>query len=141
MICYTLECTKKHKFESWFANADAFESLKTNNLLSCAVCGDTTIKKAIMAPNVKSTKKTIKEKNPLSKEKTVAETAITELKKKFEKISENVGNNFAKEARAIHDGTSKERPIHGKASFEEAKSLTEEGISVFPLPWPDRKTN
>ena len=141
MICYTLECSKGHKFESWFASANAFEKLKSNNHLSCAICGDNIIKKAIMAPNVKSTKRITKQKNPLSKEKTVSETALIELKKKFEKISENVGNNFAKEARAINEGTSKERVIHGKATFEEAKSLSDEGINVFPLPWSDRKTN
>ena len=141
MICYTLICSNNHKFESWFANANAFESLKKNNHLSCAICGDTEIKKAIMAPHVNSTKKEKINKNPLSTKKSLAETALSELKKKFEKMSENVGNNFAKEARAINDGISPERTIHGKATVEEAKSLNEEGIKVFPLPWVDRKTN
>ncbi len=141
MICYTLICSNNHKFESWFANANAFESLKKNNHLSCAICGDTEIKKAIMAPHVNSTKREKINKNPLSTKKSLAETALSELKKKFEKMSENVGNNFAKEARAINDGISPERTIHGKATVEEAKSLNEEGIKVFPLPWVDRKTN
>tara|TARA_B100001057_G_scaffold414390_1_gene431455 strand:- start:63 stop:506 length:444 start_codon:yes stop_codon:yes gene_type:complete len=147
MICYTLICSNNHKFDSWFANADAFESLKKNNHLSCAVCGNTEIRKAIMAPNVNSTKKDKidkKEKinkNPLSTKKSLAETALSEIKKKFEKISENVGSDFAKEARAINDGISPERTIHGKATMEEAKSLNEDGIKVFPLPWVDRKTN
>ncbi len=141
MICYTLICSKNHKFDSWFANAGAFESLKKNNHLSCAVCGDTEIRKAVMAPNVNSNKKNKINKNPLSTKKSLAETALSELKKKFEKISENVGSDFAKEARAINDGISPERTIHGKATLEEAKSLNEEGIKVFPLPWIDRKTN
>ena len=141
MICYTLQCSNKHNFDSWFANADAFETLKKKKHLSCSICGDSQIEKAIMSPNVTSANKKKEKLKPLSQEKTPAEIALTELKKKFEKISENVGSNFAKEARAINDGTSPERTIHGKATFEEAKSFTDEGIMIAPLPWNDRKSN
>ncbi len=51
--------------------------------------------------------------------------------------TEDVGQNFAEEARKIHYGESEERNIRGQASVEETKDLIEEGIDVLPLPVPD----
>ena len=51
--------------------------------------------------------------------------------------TEDVGQNFADEARKIHYGESEERNIRGQASVEETKDLLEEGIDVLPLPVPD----
>jgi hypothetical protein len=51
--------------------------------------------------------------------------------------TEDVGQNFAEEARKMHYGESEERNIRGQASIEETKDLLEEGIEVLPLPVPD----
>ena len=51
--------------------------------------------------------------------------------------TEDVGQNFAEEARKMHYGESEERNIRGQASAEETKDLLEEGIEVMPLPVPD----
>jgi hypothetical protein len=51
--------------------------------------------------------------------------------------TEDVGQNFAEEARKMHYGESEERNIRGQASAEETKDLLEEGIEVLPLPVPD----
>ena len=51
--------------------------------------------------------------------------------------TEDVGQNFAEEARKMHYGESKERNIRGQASMEETQDLLEEGIEVMPLPVPD----
>jgi hypothetical protein len=51
--------------------------------------------------------------------------------------TEDVGKNFAEEARKMHYGESKERNIRGKASLEETQDLLDEGIDVLPLPVPD----
>jgi hypothetical protein len=51
--------------------------------------------------------------------------------------TEDVGQNFAEEARKIHYGESEERNIRGQASVEETQDLLEEGIEVMPLPVPD----
>jgi hypothetical protein len=51
--------------------------------------------------------------------------------------TEDVGQNFAEEARKMHYGESEERNIRGQASIEETKDLLEEGIAVMPLPVPD----
>jgi hypothetical protein len=50
--------------------------------------------------------------------------------------TEDVGQNFAEEARKIHYGEAEERNIRGQASIEETKDLLEEGIEVLPLPVP-----
>jgi hypothetical protein len=51
--------------------------------------------------------------------------------------TEDVGQNFAEEARKMHYGESEERNIRGQASAEETQDLLEEGIEVLPLPVPD----
>jgi len=51
--------------------------------------------------------------------------------------TEDVGQNFAEEARKMHYGESEERNIRGQASREETQDLLEEGIEVMPLPVPD----
>lgn len=50
--------------------------------------------------------------------------------------SESVGDRFADEARAIHLGEADARPIHGRATPEQAQSLAEEGVAIAPLPFP-----
>lgn len=49
MIRYALRCAEGHDFDSWFANAAAFDDLKARGLLVCAVCGGAGVDKALMA--------------------------------------------------------------------------------------------
>ena len=140
MIKYKLQCKNLHQFESWFSSSDAYEKLNKGKLLSCEICGSDSISKSLMSPSVNSKeKKPIKEvlKSKPNKEQII----LKELKKEIEKNCEYVGENFEKEARAIHFGDSPERSIYGKTTLKEAKSLYEDGIPVTPLPWIDRKTN
>ena len=51
--------------------------------------------------------------------------------------TEDVGNQFAEEARKMHYGEAQERSIRGQATLDETKELMEEGIDVMPLPVPD----
>ena len=66
---------------------------------------------------------------------------IRDLHRKMTENSTDVGENFPREARAMHDGDSPQRSIHGKATLEEAKALAEEGIPVLPLPSPPDERN
>ena len=50
--------------------------------------------------------------------------------------TEDVGNRFAHEARAMHYGDAETRSIRGQASLREAVGLLEEGIEVMALPIP-----
>lgn len=54
---------------------------------------------------------------------------------------DNVGQNFAEEARAIHEGKAEDRGIYGAASVEEVKELIEDGIDVLPLPGGQKTQN
>ncbi|PVE09737.1 DUF1178 family protein [Limnohabitans sp. Rim28] len=51
--------------------------------------------------------------------------------------TEDVGSQFAEEARKIHYGESEERNIRGQATREETEALIDEGIEVMALPVPD----
>lgn len=48
--------------------------------------------------------------------------------------TEDVGNQFAQEARKIHYKEAPERSIRGQATADETAELREEGIEVLPLP-------
>ncbi|MBV5322992.1 MAG: DUF1178 family protein [Ilumatobacteraceae bacterium] len=53
------------------------------------------------------------------------------------KNTEDVGEDFAQEARRIHYGESHERGIRGLATLVQTASLIKEGISVMPLALPE----
>ncbi len=60
--------------------------------------------------------------------------ALDALREKIVENTEDVGDNFPDEARRIEDGAAQRRAIRGRASFEEARALLEDGIEIFPLP-------
>ena len=138
MIRYALRCAEGHDFDSWFANAAAFDDLKARGLLACAVCGGAGVEKALMAPRVAVAEPAADLRAPLSP----AEEAMARMRAEIEAKSEYVGVNFVTEARAMHAGTTPERAIDGEAKPEEARKLLEEGVPVMPLPFlPSRKAN
>ena len=51
--------------------------------------------------------------------------------------TEDVGTQFAEEARKIHYGEREERNIRGQATREQTEALIDEGIDVIPLPVPE----
>ncbi|MEL7213188.1 MAG: DUF1178 family protein [Pseudomonadota bacterium] len=139
MIRFALKCDKDHRFESWFASGDAFEILKAQGHVACAVCGSATVEKDIMAPRVSPARRA---EAPLSAPASAAEQTVAEMRKHVEANADYVGKSFAKEAREIHDGTAPDRAIYGEANAQEARSLLEDGVPVVPLPFsPNRKTN
>jgi len=145
MIRYTLKCKQGHSFDSWFQSADGFDRLLSSGMVACAVCGESTVQKAIMTPRLRPARASCVEKPPtkgaLTKPASPQEQKLRELRQKIEANSENVGSEFAREARAIHEGNAPARAIIGEAKFEEAKSLIDDGIPVAPLPWTGRNTN
>lgn len=138
MIRYTLSCDQDHQFESWFQSSDAYDVLAQSGHLACAVCGSTSVTRALMAPSVAAKGNTSDLSAPMSD----AETALTKMRKDVEANSDYVGPSFADEARKMHDGDAPERAIWGEAKLDDAKKLIEDGIPVAPLPFlPKRKTN
>jgi hypothetical protein len=67
------------------------------------------------------------------------QAAYMQMAKEVLAKTEDVGKDFAREARKIHYGESKERGkrgIRGQASHDETMELLDEGIEVMPLPLP-----
>ena len=142
MILYNLKCTNGHNFNSWFASAETFDKLSRLGQLSCEVCGCSEIKKDLMSPRLQTESKNAKfKKNMLVKPHSEAEKILKDFKEKIEKNSENVGRNFAKIAREIHEGDAPERSIIGEATPKETLELIEDEIPVTPLPWFNRKSH
>ena len=70
-----------------------------------------------------------------------AEQALAELRRRIEATSEDVGRNFASEARRSTRAIAPQRSIIGEATPAEARALHEDGIPVARLPWSSAKTN
>lgn len=154
MIRYALKCSDDHGFESWFASAEAFDGLYSAGMVCCPVCGSSDVEKALMAPQVRTSRRKAArrtdapddspqpEARPLGAPASEVEKALRKLREQVEKTSEYVGLDFAAEARKMHAGEAEERAIYGEAKPDEAKRLIEDGIPVAPLPFiPQRKTN
>lgn len=56
MILFDLVCSEGHGFEAWFRDSDSFERLTAVGEIECAICGDTRVRKALMAPNISTTR-------------------------------------------------------------------------------------
>ena len=54
MIAYNLICSDGHEFEGWFKDSAAFDAQAKQGVVTCPFCGDDEVKKAIMAPAVKT---------------------------------------------------------------------------------------
>lgn len=150
MIRYTVRCSDGHSFESWFKSAEAFEGLAAAGHVTCPDCGSTTVTKSLMAPGVRTARG---KAEPSGSEAEGAAPmtnapdpelvkAIRTLRAHVEKNSDYVGKDFAKQARAMHEGELEHRPIYGEAKPEEAAKLREDGVPALPLPFiPKQKTN
>jgi hypothetical protein len=134
MIRFSLRCQDGHRFESWFASGGEFDRLSGAGLLSCAVCGSSEIEKDLMAPGVRASGEA-----DLAAPASPAEQALQDLRRRIEAVSENVGTDFAAEARRIHAGEAPARPIIGEARPAEARALIEDSVPIAPLPWSSSK--
>jgi hypothetical protein len=132
MIRYALICEHQHEFEGWFGSSGDFDVQQAKGLLECPLCASKTVSKQIMAPSVVGSRKTVQDEGP-AKAKMMME-AMGRLRRHVEATFDDVGDAFASEARAIHEGRSEERGIYGQASPKEVRALIEDGVPVAPLP-------
>jgi hypothetical protein len=65
------------------------------------------------------------------------QAAMTKMVRHVMANTEDVGPQFAEEARKIHYGERDARNIRGQATREETEALLDEGIDVMPLPVPE----
>lgn len=145
MIHFQLKCSRDHEFEAWFRSSTSFDEQCKRGDVDCPVCGDTGVTKALMAPNISTSVSTSEKPSAEGAEKRAREVAeqilnaAGKLREVIEENSENVGDDFADEARAIHYGEAEERDIYGKTTDQEADELDEEGIEFTRLPIGPRR--
>lgn len=54
MILFDLRCTEGHCFEAWFKNSDSFDNQCRTGEIACPYCGTSEVRKALMAPTVRT---------------------------------------------------------------------------------------
>lgn len=156
MIVFDLCCgAGDHRFEAWFASSESFADQQARGLINCPICGDDSVRKAVMAPRIsaKSNQRTAIAPTPApgdAKAGTVPAVAadaqgagpemmrhmLAEIAAKQAEMlpqSRWVGNDFADAARAMHEGRAAEEMIHGQSSAEQVKALVDDGIPAMPL--------
>ena len=135
MIRYALVCEHEHPFEAWFGSSSDYDDQAARGLVECPFCASRDVRKQIMAPAVAGTR-TRAQPSPEAHAKMQAMMmeAAGKVRAHVESTFDYVGDTFAREARAIHEGRSEERGIYGEASPREVKSLVEDGVKVAPLP-------
>jgi hypothetical protein len=137
MIRYALACDAGHSFESWFRSSDDFDVQARRGLVACPHCGSPRVSKQIMAPAIRpSPDGEIAARSVVMPDPKQAEfqQMMRAFRQFVEQNAENVGGDFAEEARKIHYGETEERAIYGQATPAEVRSLHEEGVEVAPLP-------
>jgi hypothetical protein len=133
MIKYALVCEHDHGFEAWFGSSDDYDDQAARGLVECPLCASKTVKKQIMAPAVAGTKRTATP-NLTPQHQAMMMEAMGKIRQHVEDTFDYVGDTFATEARAIHEGKSEERPIYGEATPKEVEALYRDGVKVAPLP-------
>jgi hypothetical protein len=160
-----LQCRLGHSFEGWFGSQDDYDAQRARGLVTCPVCSDSEITKKLSAPRLNLRHGTppalphdaatspnspavapapalsssavaspdSSEGNPLGQ----MQAALMNMVRHVMANTEDVGTQFAEEARKIHYGESEDRSIRGQATRDETEALLEEGIDVLPLPVPD----
>jgi hypothetical protein len=162
-----LQCALGHSFEGWFGSQADYDSQRAQGLVMCPVCNDSDITKMLSAPRLNLGHGAAPDPSPAqgapaagaggtpsgravdvpTSEPTlpeVAPEALQQLQAAMVKMvrhvmanTEDVGTQFAEEARKIHYGERDERNIRGQATREETEALIEEGIDVMALPVPE----
>jgi len=137
MIKYDLKCDLSHPFEGWFSSSLDYEKQAMNGLLTCPICGNDRVERAIVAPSIKrySIKTDLNKKNISYLAESEFKTKLRTFNKEIEKQTIDVGENFAEEARMIYKGEKQTKAIRGTATIKEEKKLKEEGVPYIKLPW------
>jgi hypothetical protein len=154
MVVYQLTCAHAHSFEAWFSNAKSYDDQLARNLVSCPACGSQEVRKLPAGLHVGGSKTAAPQlEAPPSQEqrqqRAPASAAATDaamsnspelaqmmraIRDHVQQNTENVGRDFAKQARQMHEGEIPHRAIRGKVSTDEAQSLFEDGVHALPLP-------
>jgi hypothetical protein len=153
MKVFNLQCDQGHGFEGWFGSEDDFHDQVERSMLECPLCASKAVRRLPSAPRLNLAH--AEPLPPRSPTQPAAQPAVDSLAplgstpqhqavqalwlKAVQHVmahTEDVGAQFADEARRIHYGETPERGIRGQTTPEETQALQEEGIEVFSLPVP-----
>lgn len=150
MRVYNLACSNEHKFEGWFGSSEDFERQRERGLIQCPVCDCVNISKRPHAPAVVRGKSALDSENPRDNIQAQADAWLTDprvpmdaklaairaaLSHYIRANTEDVGTQFAQEARAMYRNEKPQRAIRGSATIDETQALLDEGIPVLPIPF------
>ncbi len=160
MIHYQLHCGQDHDFDGWFANSSGFEEQQARGLIACPHCGNSDVRRALMAPAIGKKGNATASVEPVGETSEAALPAVVppampvvmpdpvlsdqmiemihKVRAEVEQNCDYVGSDFAEEARKIHYGEADQRGIYGETTLDEAQELVEEGIDVTALPFVPR---
>ena len=138
-----LQCANEHVFEGWFADEATFQSQLSSGLVECPVCANRAVRKLLSAPRINRGAAPASVAAPPSQESAQVGPVSGQDKNQGQWLqrarealarAEDVGERFATEARAMHEGESPSRTIRGVASVEQTRELLSDGILVLPVP-------
>ncbi|QCB46192.1 DUF1178 family protein [Hydrogenophaga sp. PAMC20947] len=149
-----LQCSQHHSFEGWFGSEADYIDQQDRGLLTCPLCGDSSIQKMLSAPrlnlkagrerpesggedatNAAAPESTAASDEPVERSvEPVLQARLMQVMREVLTKSEDVGDRFADQARGMHHGDIPPRSIRGQATPDVAQELIEEGIDVMALP-------
>lgn len=165
MKVYDLSCDAQHQFEGWFGSAADYDNQLARALIACPICNSTHIEKRPSAPRLNlsgakapqaapgapvsgdpaaghppSRTGSFPASHPATETPMLTlmqrQAAMLALARQVLSQTEDVGEQFADEARRIHYKDAPERAIRGVATADERAELLDEGIEIFPLAIP-----
>jgi len=152
MKVFDLQCSAHHSFEGWFGSEADFVDQLARQLVQCPVCGDAQIEKLLSAPRLNLGRAQLPQTESadsavpaatsvndvaLAAPHTEVTQALLRMAKAMLEQTQDVGSQFAEEARKIHYGESQARAIRGQATPQQTRDLLEEGVQVIPFVLPE----
>lgn len=134
-----LQCANAHVFEGWFADEAAFQHQLSEGFLQCPVCANGAVHKLLSAPRIQRSTAPVASGEAHGAGSPPADAGggqadWLQRARAMVAQAEDVGERFATEARAMHEGEQASRSIRGVASAAQARELLSDGILVLPVP-------
>ena len=141
MIIFDLTCSANHAFEGWFQSQSSYDSQREKSLISCPHCGSSEIRRVPSAIHLAKPSDLHHSPSPEAASAAPKISTQSGLLSAYQQLvslivanSEDVGKDFAREARKIHYQEVPARSIRGEASSDDYEELQDEGIEVLRLP-------
>ncbi|MGE8320693.1 MAG: DUF1178 family protein [Comamonas sp.] len=139
MKVFNLVCPLQHVFEGWFASEADLADQQQRGLLTCPMCGAGDITKGLSAPrlNLKGHKNALPPEQAATGNPQEMARRWLEWSRQVVAHTDDVGAEFAEQARKMHRGEMDQRAIRGTLSGQDYESLSDEGVDVLPLWLPE----